>query len=874
MRRNDDHPILVSRPGNRNLPTMELPLLTGDQAVCLDVLLVEDNRGLIRGLVEVLTEAGVQQSSGRAFTIDAVTKRLREIGPPVNISYGYVKLTSTERPDLLLRRSCDQNSNIGNMASAALRIKDRESQWSYYHRPPSGKCAALALVANDYPTFREHYNRFRQSKPNYLHDDPRLLQALLDATNRDFWLSRTPPFQRYVLSYWSDNPDLLHGEAVSVAVEILRKYDFLGDEHYRLYERCGIRLLDRVVADEEVRKQHFDLDQLCRLATGQPVDPQLLRERLEVVEGEPGFIDFTFLAAAYSNNLLEPKEVSDYLVKTTKNYSPLAHRALLAWADSLNGHPPDEAEFGERLGRFHYLSGPEAMVILWVSNWLGLRPPEEMLKKLLETTEICAHLPWIYGELRHALATLFSLNPDAEHWRTEAAAIAERHGFTYLLAMHPCRPRWESALREVEKLVLPPGGDSLSGAAGEKEPARRTIWIVDIDGRELYPKEQKLGQRGYSKGRKLKWDELFSPANRRYREAEDLNAIHGLRYGDGRPVRMDGYLNDDYLVPHFERMLFELAGHPRLLLGERQRLPLHIGKGEAGVTVEDQGDTLRLRFDPPAVSAGNYQLKKITPTRYRVYHLSDRQLALAKSIGYGLDVPAAARERLEATLEGMRGEVSIQSDTDLLRSELPTVEGSDRISVHLMPLGEGYHVELLARPLPDLPLYFPPGEGLSRSLAAGEDGRRILVRDLAGEQAAARLAIEGCPSLGTPSEGSFQWRLEDERTTLAFLLELRNLVAEDRVEVQYPKGQTLRLTGQVDFDDIKLRVGKKREWFEVSGEVRVERRPGARPTAAVRTAAQQQGRRLRAPWAGGIPFADRRGEGTHPATRGHVARAG
>ena len=795
---------------------MVSPTLSDDQAKCLDAALVSEDDVPLAKLVALLKRAGLKTSSGKPFTATDVGRHLKVVEPNLQTMYGEVTCPAPERKKWLARRGTADNPYLPRLASLVDTEEATVERRYYYVRPGYATVAGLALLADDYPAFvaaaRLRTNSW--NRPGTF----ALLDALLEITDPEFWTWRATEFKRYYLEYYGRHPFLVKGERRDLVLALLRQDDLLGYENFRLVERVGLYCLPELSADAETREMHFDLDLLCRLVAGETVNQDLLRARLETSEGDPDVIDIPLFVAALASGAADAAALRTALNRYTHTTAAAALGAFRLWLDDRNGDTVTEDELTDVIRGEPSVTCLETIVILWVCQWLGFRAPAGFTERVIGELSELQHLPWIYGEVLYGLAALLPLHPQCHVWASRAAELAERHGFVYLLDLQAARPRWESALREVERLTL----DLAPPPATPTEPEYRTIWIVDFEERDVYPKEQKLGSKGYSKGRKLKWSELLSAHNRRFREPEDLNAIYGLMYADGRSLRIDSYINDDYVAVHFERMLYELAGHPRLYLGERKRSPLTVVRGEPAVTVEEQADTLRLRFDPPVERPGRYQLKLMTPTRIVVYQLSERQLALARAVGYGLDVPATARERVEATLEGMRGDVSVQSDTDLLRSDLPAVEGTQRLSLHLLPSGDGYQVQLLIKPLPDLPLYYPPGEGMRRSLVAGEAGRRILERNLAAETQAARAVIEDCPSLGDPIAGHYEWILSDERTSLAFLLELHRLVREDRVEVEYPRGEPLRLSKVVDFEDMKLRVGKKRDWFEVNGQARID----------------------------------------------------
>ncbi|MGB3800099.1 MAG: DEAD/DEAH box helicase [Lewinella sp.] len=797
---------------------MPLPILTEDQARCLDAALVSEDHAPVAKLVELLKAEGWKESTGRPFTATVVSINLRSLVPDLEAVYGYVTCPPARRKELLAWRGRADNPYLSHLAARAFRRETTEGQDRYFVRPSYPTVAGLALLANDHPAYRSA-SQFANRHTWYGSREFLLLDTLFEIDEPAFWTWRDVDFRREYLERCGRAPFRLGKDRRRLIVDLLRRDDLLGFENFRLAERAGLFCIPDLLHDSAAREAHFDLDLLCGLVMGETVEPELLLARLRSAEGEMDYIDVPLFVAAFRSGAADARVLEQAVSAYTHTTAPIAVETFRLWLDDQLGASIGEGDLNEILEQEGEVSCLDTVIILWVASWLGLRLPDAFRETTIRGLDQLDHLPWIYGETLHGLAALHPLHPHARGWQSRADDLARQHGFTYLLGLQSARPRWESALREVEQLTL---RSQRTRPVVEHLPEYRTVWIVDLDRRDIYPKEQKLGKKGYSRGRKLKWTDLFSVHRRSYRQPADLNAVYGLLYADGRPVRTDYYVQEELVVVLFERLLYELAGHPHLYLGESKRLPLTVVRGEPTVTVEDQEATLRLRFDPPVERPGRYQLKWMTSTRCVAYEFSERQLALARAVGFGVEVPAAARERLEATLEGMRGDVSVQSDTDLHRDDLPLVKGSTRLRVHLVPLGEGYQVQLLVRPLADLPLYHPPGEGRARSLVAGEDGRRILERDLQAETRAARVLTEECPSLGAAGPGDYEWMLGDEHAALTFLLEIQPAVREDRVEVEYPRGEPLRLDGVADFEDLKLRVGKKRDWFEVTGGVQLD----------------------------------------------------
>ena len=490
----------------------------------------------------------------------------------------------------------------------------------------------------------------------------------------------------------------------------------------------------------------------------------------------------------------------------------------------------------------------EWMVGLWVFAWTGLKPNPRAADLLLarfgesldqaadadgaaEATGLppIAYQPYVRGELLNALAHVFPSDPRARGWREDADAIAQRHGLRYLLRLLPVPQPFEYALR-----VL----DAVAGSAnGEQDAERdtRLLWVVDLDAGEVIPREQRRGKRGWSKGRRVKPEDLVEAAGRGRFDADDDRAIGGaaVRY-DGREVALGRSYGAGSVRLELGGTLYHLAGHPRVVLGDDKRVPLELRRARPQLTVDEEPDGgLRLSFEPAAAHRAGYHYEKETPTRYRVYAITDAQANLSRALGRQTVIPAEHRGQVDERLEAIRQHVPVVATAELEAEDLPEVHGDTRPCAHLLPYGEAYKLELYARPLPGEELYLRIGEGATRQAvvreadpadegdaAAGE--RVLLVRDLAAEERAADAVVADCPTLGRLRHEGYEWTLDDDYAALRVLLELRQLQVEERLTVEHPKGQRIRLIGNSAADAMRLQIRKERDWFAVDGQLVVD----------------------------------------------------
>ncbi len=558
---------------------------------------------------------------------------------------------------------------------------------------------------------------------------------------------------------------------------------------------------------------------------------------MTIPDREASIVDAIALARAYGAGQVDERKIQDRASRFRESSYPLLINCFLAYVRIQTG----QVAAGEQLLEMQLKAKPthplEWMMALWCIAWTGFKPRQEYLIPLFNKLDEkqYALIPWVQRELFNSLSIIFPHHKEAETWKAKAGTITAKQdqeslakrtakqegagaqvpGPVFLQSLLPVKEPWEYALRLLAQSK--PSELSVEETAPDQF---RTIWIVDFENEIVFCKEQKLGKSGWSKGRKLKWYELISPKNPNTMDPADEKSINAIKTIDGRRLSGSMVYNDDSLYIDFGRMLHEIADHPRIYLGDKKRIPVEFIRSEPELQITDTPDGLLMKFDPP-VEAHGYVWRKETPTRYRIYQLNEAQGKIAWAIGYGIEVPESQRNRVEAMVEDIRPTVSVQSTFDLIDEDLEQVLGSSLPCVHLLPFGDGYQVAIYVKPISEEPIYFKPGDGLPRTVVVLEDGRKLLIRNLREETAEVTAALEACPTLNRIEGSHYEYVIEDTQTALRILLELRELVLEQLISIEHPKGEKLKIVGTASSNELAIKVGKSRDWFEVDGKLTV-----------------------------------------------------
>ena len=187
-----------------------------------------------------------------------------------------------------------------------------------------------------------------------------------------------------------------------------------------------------------------------------------------------------------------------------------------------------------------------------------------------------------------------------------------------------------------------------------------------------------------------------------------------------------------------------------------------------------------------------------------------------------LRVPEKAKEKLAQAVGSLSSMVTVQSELGGEAAEVENVEGDPTICIHLLPVGNGFKLEFFVKPFKTDPPYFKPGHGRDYVISQVQGKAMRASRDLKKERENARRVEEACPTLQkTPSDNQ-EWLFDEVEDCLQVLLEIEPLRTGGEVHLEHPKGEKLRIAGHVSFDNLSLGIKKERDWFEVSGQVRID----------------------------------------------------
>ena len=183
------------------------------------------------------------------------------------------------------------------------------------------------------------------------------------------------------------------------------------------------------------------------------------------------------------------------------------------------------------------------------------------------------------------------------------------------------------------------------------------------------------------------------------------------------------------------------------------------------------------------VQTAGAKVEKESPTRYLFIEATEQMARIARAFnGKTLSVPLQAEAQLREALSGLARLVPVQSAFE--DENLPTVQADSRICVHLLPIGDGFHVELYVKPFRETPPYVKPGEGEPFLIGLLNGQRTAANRNLEMEKKNRKALREQMPVLKNNRPRGGIWQLEDAETCLQLLLELRPLLEAEEIMLE------------------------------------------------------------------------------------------
>lgn len=384
---------------------------------------------------------------------------------------------------------------------------------------------------------------------------------------------------------------------------------------------------------------------------------------------------------------------------------------------------------------------------------------------------------------------------------------------------------WEYAIDQLHLIVA--DKDSLSqksAFSSSSLPERRLVWLIHPDNLDIEALEQKQLKSGmWSDGRAVALKRFYkADTSLDYLTEHDKEAVKGLRR------ETYGWYNEENFNWDKRQTLKALIGHPLVFHLQNRGVNLELVKGELELQAEKVANGYHLSLAHYS-EAPRVFLERETTNRYRVIDFSDDFVAIGKIVSKkGLTVPADAKDKVIEIIRNAKSGIRISSDIE--DDSIPAVPGDTTCCVHLFPISDGMKLNLWIKPFGDYGHYYRAAHGQMNVIATitsentenGEKIRQKVMRDFSQEKESVKSLINGCPTLAELDEKNDEWYFESIETCLEVLLELEEYKKSHPLNIEWPKGQTLKLKQTVSFKNLSLSIKGNRDWFEYEGEIKLD----------------------------------------------------
>ncbi|NUN65496.1 DEAD/DEAH box helicase [Pseudanabaena biceps] len=438
-------------------------------------------------------------------------------------------------------------------------------------------------------------------------------------------------------------------------------------------------------------------------------------------------------------------------------------------------------------------------------------------------------------ELSRILNPLLKQSVNANyHWLTmETAALLGEVSANPINIKHSQKLRQENKIVPIVNLIRPQETWELSLNALlnlSKSPQEQTkaantspqrlVWLVTFNKGicTIQPKEQKINAKGvWSSGRNIAVKRLKENTNEfPYLTPQDFTVCSHIQ-----AYSYHGYYGQSQ-YEFDEDTICALVGHPLVFWEDSPTTRVDIAKGEPELLVKAvRGDRLILEFSPQLKDGQSFVVTKESPTRLKVIQVNESHRKITDIIGRKnrLEIPAAAKDRVLAAIQGISSIVTVHSDIGGGVSDAEEVPSDSKPHVHILPAGDGLKVAVLARPFANAGAYYRPGTGGATVLAEIEGKRLQATRNLKEEKKLANEAIAACPTLENYEENDSEWTIDDPEFCLELLMELQAL--GDRIVLEWPEGEKMRISHRAGFGDFRMSINQSRDWFAAEGELKL-----------------------------------------------------
>ena len=434
-------------------------------------------------------------------------------------------------------------------------------------------------------------------------------------------------------------------------------------------------------------------------------------------------------------------------------------------------------------------------------------------------------LNWLAAEFSVILSRMTSSGKQKKHSSFAEKTHAQLQTNSLVDFIKPLA-RWEAALAALENLCAAPHTSAAENSSDNLSD-ERMIWESDFsDGGSwihLSPFIQKLGGKGWSKGRKVGLGRLYEQW-----QSSDFDFLTDQDRAICKWLNMRVERNYyGYRETHYEwnqdRIGKAIVGHPHIYLSNEREEPLQITESRPHLTIEETKKQIKLAVQPKC--GGESQFIRLDGShRISIVKFSNRQKKVAELVANLPAIPREQIDRVGTIARSISSVIDVQSNIEGTQSSGEEAVASSCIVVQLTPFQAGLRAELFVQPLGEQGPFCRPGIG-ARSVFANVQGKPLTTtRHQEAERKNLQQLLAECQSLDirTISDEQTEWLFDESDDALELTMELQALVEQDKLTVLWPRGKSHQVAGLATDSNFRIAVKRDRDWFAASGDLKVD----------------------------------------------------
>ncbi len=438
-------------------------------------------------------------------------------------------------------------------------------------------------------------------------------------------------------------------------------------------------------------------------------------------------------------------------------------------------------------------------------------------------------IDWIAAEFTAIAGRASTSKSKLKKLKSRADKMHAQSGTVSIVELMTPAPPWEAGLIALENLAQPAKAGAATGLAPVAD--ERLIWEAEFseDSMNVTPYIQKLGAKGWSKGRKVALGRLYEQWQTSafdFLTDQDQQICKSLRQYSER-----NYYGYRETCQEWDqaKLLRGLLGHPHLYLPGNRDEPIQISEVQPHLTIKRSGKKIQLVVEPTpddsySDSDNNVIVTKEGSHRYSVVQFTQQQRDVAALVGSMPAIPADQQDRVFQIAQSLASVIDVQSSIKGAPSTGEEVAASAQIVAQLTPYHDGLRAELFVQPLGEHGPFCRPGVG-AQAMMANINGKSCTTnRNLESERENLQQLLSACPMLEarTVSNDQTEWLFAESNDALEFAVELQALADQKSVSVLWPRGKSHQVAGSPSASSFQVSVRRDRDWFAASGKLKVD----------------------------------------------------